>query len=63
MELQRGARFGYPLFVSPPADASVAHARGSAQGGGDGGKDGDGDVQNLLPDAFSFHSFLFSYEL
>ena len=52
---KRGARFGYPLFVSPPADASVAHARGSTQGGGDGGKDGDGDVQNFLPDSFVFH--------
>ena len=37
MESQRGARCGYPLFVSPPADASVPHARGGAQGGGDGG--------------------------
>ena len=40
---------------------SVPHARGCAQGSGDGCQDGDGDVQNLLPDVFGFHSFSFSF--
>jgi hypothetical protein len=48
--------YGYPAFhYFRPCGGLHAHARGHPEGGGNGGKHGDNDVENLSPDAFTFH--------
>ena len=53
---ERIIMYGYPAFhYFRPCGGLHAHARCHPEGGGNGGKHGDDDVENLSPNAFTFH--------